>query len=386
MANNPFTIDILSGQRGINQSLASLGGTLGGLKQQQEMQQQQQAAQDRRNEFATGLQNAIGSESYIQDLTGLMARFPEYAEEARKVYGFTNDQTEKIARQGYLNAYKNPEQTTQILTDTVNQISASGGNPAMTTEDAMSLQGKSPEEIRRELATGMIMIDPKIGSQLLGQQAKPMTEYQKIQTDLRKQEIDLKKLEAEERALERKIKRETDEVKKESLIAEQEAKRKESNEAKAKDQSRISDAIYFAEQKKNVIDDFINDEDYVDLIAGKSGLTYSFREKAREADRDFDNIKNSMTIENLGVMSGPLTDKDIQIIDSATNRLTKGMSREKLIKELNTIKSAYDRVIKNFNKEANRKGYQLEEQENSLAGKGPNARSEADILKQYGIE
>ena len=382
---NPFAIDVLSGQRGINQALQNLGGSVTGLFQQQQAQQQQQAAQDRRNQFATGLQSALGSESYIQDLTGLMARFPEYAEEARKVYGFTNDQTEQIARQGYLNAYRNPEQATQILNETVNQISAAGGNPMMTAEDAMSLQGKSPEEIRRELATGMIMIDPKIGNQLLGQQAKPMTEYQKIQTDLRKQEIDLKKLEAEERALERKIKRETDEVKKENLITEQEAKRKESNEAKAKDQSRISDAIYFAEQKKNVIDDFINDEDYVDLIAGKSGLTYSFREKAREADRDFDNIKNSMTIENLGVMSGPLTDKDIQIIDSATNRLTKGMSREKLIKELNTIKSAYDRVIKNFNKEANRKGYKLED-ENSLAGKGPNARSEADILKQYGIE
>jgi len=173
MANNPFTIDILSGQQGINQGLGNLSNAVGGFMQQQEMKQQQQAAQDRRNEFATGLQNAIGSESYIKDLTGLMTRFPEYAEEARKVYGFTNEQTEQIARQGYLNAYKNPEQATQILNDTVNQISAAGGNPAMTAEDAMSLQGKSPDEIRRELATGMIMIDPKIGNQLLSENKKP---------------------------------------------------------------------------------------------------------------------------------------------------------------------------------------------------------------------
>lgn len=379
MANNPFTIDILSGQQGISQSLGNLSNAVGGFMQQQEMKQQQQAAQDRRNEFATGLQNAIGSESYIQDLTGLMARFPEYAEEARKVYGFTNEQTEQIARQGYLNAYKNPEQATQILNETVNQISAAGGNPAMTAEDAMSLQGKSPEEVRRELATGMIMIDPKIGSQLLGQQEKPMTEYQKIQTDLRRLEI-------KEKALDRKLKREQNELEKQQLQLKLDETRSQKEQSKQADQTRITDAVQDAKIKQQTIDDLLANPDYIDSLTGYEGRLPAVTDSGLEAEAFLDNIKNSMTIENLGVMSGPLTDKDIQIIASASSRLKAGMSEKVLRQELNKIKSAYDRVIKNFNKEANRKGYQLEEQENSLAGKGPSARSEADILKQYGIE
>jgi len=379
MANNPFAIDILSGQQGINQGLGNLSNAVGGFMQQQEMKQQQQAAQDRRNEFSAGLQSAIGSDSYIKDLTGLMARFPEYAEEARKVYGFTNEQTEKIARQGYLNAYRNPEQATQILNETVNQISAAGGNPMMTAEDAMSLQGKSPEEIRRELATGMIMIDPKIGSQLLGQQEKPMTEYQKVQTDLRR-------LENQEKALDRQVKREQNELKKQELQLKLDETRSQKEQSKQADQTRITDAVQDAKMRQQTIDDLLANPDYIDSLTGYTGRLPATTDSGLEAEAFLDNIKNSMTIENLGVMSGPLTDKDIQIIASASSRLKAGMSEKVLRQELNKIKSAYDRVIKNFNKEANRKGYQLEEQENSLAGKGPNARSEADIFKQYGIE
>ncbi|MCP4989837.1 MAG: hypothetical protein GY928_28400 [Colwellia sp.] len=366
---NPFAIDVLSGQRGINQGLQNLGNSVTGFFQQQQAQQQQQAAQDRRNQFAEGLQSALGSESYIKDLTGLMARYPEYAEEARKVYGFTNEQTENIARQGYLNAYKNPEQATQILNETVNQISAAGGNPMMTAEDAMSLQGKSPEEIRRELATGMIMIDPKIGSQLLGQQEKPMDEYQKVQTDLRR-------LENQERALDRQVKREQNELKKQELQLKLDETRSQKEQSKQADQARITDAVQDAQMKQQTIDDLLKNNDYIDSLTGYTGRLPATTDAGLEAEAFLDNIKNSMTIENLGVMSGPLTDKDIQIIASASSRLKAGMSEKVLRQELSKIKSAYDRVIKNFNKEANRKGYQLEEQENSLAGKGPNAIEE----------
>ena len=92
-----------------------------------------------------------------------------------------------------------------------------------------------------------------------------------------------------------------------------------------------------------------------------------------EAAAYLDNIKNSLTIKNLGVMSGPLTDKDIQIIASASSRLREGMGEEALKKELNTINDAYGRVVKNYKKEANRKGYET----------SADQLSDDDLLSKY---
>ena len=95
-------------------------------------------------------------------------------------------------------------------------------------------------------------------------------------------------------------------------------------------------------------------------LTGYTGRIPAVTTTGVEAETYLDNIKNSMTIDNLGVMSGPLTDKDIQIIASASSRLRSGMSETALNKELNTIKKAYDRVVSNYQKESNRKGYKQE--------------------------
>ena len=90
---NPFSIDILSGQQGINQGLANLGNTLGGLRQQNEqkqlMEQQQQkemAAQQRMQEGAAKYQQAIQNND-IGAISSLMLEYPELQQAAEKAYG-----------------------------------------------------------------------------------------------------------------------------------------------------------------------------------------------------------------------------------------------------------------------------------------------------------
>jgi hypothetical protein len=375
MANNPFSIDILSGQQGINQSLAGLGNTLGGLGQQRELEQQQEAQQMRLQEGAQKYQQAISSGD-IGQISSLMLEYPELQQTAERAFGFSNDQSKQIASDIYTQAYLNPDLAPEILAQGAQAIEQAGGQPVMTLQDAQELQGLSPSERKQRLGIGIASVNPELAKQLQSQEPKPLTEYQKIQTNLRQAEL-------EEKNLDRQLKRETNELRRQELESQIAANKAGKETIKQEDQVRITDAIQDAQTKQSNIDDLLQNDDYIDSLTGYRGRSPALTDSGLEAEAYLDNIKNSMTIENLGVMSGPLTDKDIQIIASASSRLRAGMSDKALKKELRTIRTAYDRVINNFNKEANRKGYSLEGQ-SPLAGKGP--RSEADILKQYGIE
>ncbi|AUR84596.1 coil containing protein [Vibrio phage 1.061.O._10N.286.55.C2] len=210
-----------------------------------------------------------------------------------------------------------------------------------------------------------------------GGQPEAMTAYQQATIDTKKVDQDLRKLEIQQKSLDAQYKRETDELKRSELEQKIEANKTKSSEAKQQDQSRISEAIVAAEQKKSSIDELVGNSDYMDSISGFANYS-KVPEVARttvqnEAAAYLDNIKNSMTLENLGVMSGPLTDTDIKIIASASSKLRAGMSEKVLKQELTKIQEAYDRVITNYQKEANRKGY----------SQGDSELSDDDLVSKY---
>ena len=110
---NQFSIDVLSGQQGINRELANLGNTVGGFmqqrKQEQMMQERQQADQARMQEGIAKYQQAIQSND-IGAISNLMLEYPEMQKIAENAYGFANDQTRRIATDIYTQAFLNPEQ------------------------------------------------------------------------------------------------------------------------------------------------------------------------------------------------------------------------------------------------------------------------------------
>ena len=372
---NPFTIDVLSGQRGITQGLQNLGNSVTGFVQQQQMQQQQQAAQDRRNQFAEGLQSALGSESYIQDLTGLMTRFPEYAEEARKVYGFTNEQTERIARQGYLNAYKNPERATQILNDTVNQISAAGGNPMMTAEDAMSLQGKSPEEIRRELATGMVMIDPKIGSQLLNQGVTTQERQRQQQINLDREKFEYGK---QQNKLDREAKILDNQLKKAKTEAQTQQVQQKIEENQSKKESlqrqKISDAqssLAQAQDTVNLINRITSSEGFSSAVGaqGASSL-FGLLDQPIGGTDAADTAALLETLESKNFLNaiqqmrglGALSDAEGKKVSSAIQNLSRNQSEKQLRNNLNQVVEITNRAIEKSKQIIQQEGGELPQQ------------------------
>ena len=235
--------------------------------------------------------------------------------------------------------------------------------PGVDIDD--NFRGMDPEQ--RDSLTRIVgaQVMPKaMFEATFGGASEPMTAYQQATIDTKKTDQDLRRLEIEQKRLDAQYKRETDELKRSELEREIEANKKKSEEAKAAEKTSIDEAIFSAEQKKSSIDDLLNNSDYMDSISGFANYS-KVPEIARttvqnEAAAYLENIKNSMTIKNLDVMSGPLTDSDIKIIASASSRLRPGMSEKALTKELKTIQEAYDRVISNYKKEANRKGYTSE--------------------------
>lgn len=328
------------------------------MQVQDEQRQLRQSQQDARVEAARLYQAGD-----TDGLAMLSIENPHIAESIRGAYKFKNERTKQNFTDSMREILIDPANTDQILTARIDNVIAEGGDPSDTIKEREDYRA-NPDAFSEKVKNSYALYDPQGYNSLMSTQPqaqKPMSEYQTKQLEgkesdraLRKQEIELRRLESEGKRAK------TDEER--QLKSEQiKQKKAENEESKAQDRLRIENGIAAAKQNKQTIDDLINNPDYMDSVTGV--LNYSKVPETlrttnqQEASAYLDNIRNSMTIENLSVMSGPLTDKDIQIIASASSRLKEGMSEEALKKELNIIKSAYDRVISNYQKESNRKGY-----------------------------
>ena len=345
---------------------------LGDINLQREQQREQQAInQQQLQQQASDVFNSGNPD----DIASFMIANPSMQDSMIGADKFISERSKQskleAARNIVLGLNSNDE-----LMKSARVISEEGGNPA----DTLNIISQ-PEEVKIKASEAIwASLDPqgykahKENSK--PQNVKPMTEYQAIQTELRKAE-------AEERKLDRQIRRETNEIKKDELKSQISQAKTKTEQLKKTDLTRIDNAVVEAEGKKATINELLANQDYIDSLTGYTGrIPVNLTDTGVEAEGILDNIKNSMTIENLSVMSGPLTDKDIQVIASASSRLKAGMSEKALRKELDRINGAYDRVIKNYNKEANTKGYKKQNQE---AVKNEDAPlSDEDLLKKYG--
>ena len=338
-------------------NLGAMGGQLlGQRRQQKQMQQyQQQQQQEVSDAIASGNPAMIAQASL---------KYPELADSIRKSFEFQNDATEDNFKATNFGIIAAPENTEQLLTDRVNFLESMGAD-ATKPKARLEMYRANPEKFIETTRGLTAAAYPKEFSEyekaVNAGKPEAMTAYQQATIDAKKVDQDLRRLEIEQKRLDAQYKRETDKLKRSELEQEIAANKVKSSELKQQDQSRISEAIVSAEQKKASIDELMGNSDYMDSISGFANYS-KVPEMARttvqnEAAAYLDNIKNSMTLKNLGVMTGPLTDTDIKIIASASSKLRAGMSEKVLKQELTKIKEAYDRVISNYKKEANQKGY-----------------------------
>lgn len=94
-----------------------------------------------------------------------------------------------------------------------------------------------------------------------------------------------------------------------------------------------------------VANTLLNSPEYIDALSGVSGATTILTQTGRDADAVFDRLTGLLTVDNLNLMSGVLTDKDIEILRDAATSLRKGMSREDLVAELTRLRDEADYKI-----------------------------------------
>ncbi|AUR86850.1 coil containing protein [Vibrio phage 1.090.B._10N.286.48.F1] len=344
-------------------------------QQQQQQQQQQQYQQQQQQEVSEAL--ASGNPAMVAQVS---MKYPELSDSLRKSFKFQSDATEDNFKTTNFGIISAPENAEQLLTDRVNFLESMNAD-ATKPKARLEMYRANPEkfiETTRGLTAAAYPKEFSEYEKAIGAgNPEAMTAYQQATIDTKKVDQDLRKLEIQQKSLDAQYKRETDDLKRSELEQKIEANKTKSSEVKQQDQSRISEAIVAAEQKKSSIDELVGNSDYMDSISGFANYS-KVPEVARttvqnEAAAYLDNIKNSMTLENLGVMSGPLTDTDIKIIASASSKLRAGMSEKVLKQELTKIQEAYDRVITNYQKEANRKGY----------SQGDSELSDDDLVSKY---
>lgn len=362
---NPYNINPLGGYD-VGRGISQIGNAFAGMRQReqqalekQEAQQKQEQMQQLYSKAAMGDAEAIGQLYATQPKMGQL--FEQRQQEKVQALGAAQAQESKRAETDWGLKWiqsETPEQKQVLLQEALN-------NPLIDIDES-DLGG---EAMSNDLAVNAMLYGhlgkDSYNDLIAGNEPEQMTEYQAAMVagnnanrDIRQQELEIKKLEAQEKNLDRDIRRETNDLKKQELEAKLNESRVQKEQFKQQDQTRINNAIFAAEDKKATINELLKNQDYIDTLTGYAGrVPINITDKGVEAEKTLNKIKNSMTIENLSVMSGPKTDSDIAIIASASSMLGTGMSDAALKKELNKINKAYDRVIKNYNKELAAKNY-----------------------------
>ena len=343
----------------INKFGDSLGNALAMREQRDNAQQQQ--------DVMAGLADLYSKGATTQELYEYGLQNPAAFERVGQTIGFKNDQTKQIMRDTLIDSLQTPEQRDQIITRGAEAIRAAGGDPRYLSQAI----GDSTEDFERGAIPFLASLDSQgsgFAKSYMGmkpQQPKQISPYEQAKLEgeeqdrkLRQQEIDLRRLE-----FDRKSAKTTQEQKEKSQQIDQ--KKREIEESKAQDKQALNDKIFLAKNNAEQVRNLLNNQDFIDDLTGISGVAQGFgvrpSQDARDAQIILDNIVSSETLNNLGVMKGPLTDKDVEIIRSASTRLREGMSEKAMKAELKKMLSAYDRVINNYQKEANRKGYNPED-------------------------
>ena len=161
---NPFTVQPLGGIQsiqGINQGMQGIA-----QRMQQDRQQEQMAA----------AQQAVGEAFQSGDVNAIrqaMIQYPEMAEQAKNAFGFTNEQTERVARETYRRVLSDPENAPAYMQQGIQQVAELGGRPEMMTRDLQMLQ-ENPEAALKNMRAGYAALaSEEEFSAMFGDQAGP---------------------------------------------------------------------------------------------------------------------------------------------------------------------------------------------------------------------
>jgi hypothetical protein len=288
-------------------------------------------------------------------------------------------------------ALGNKDQFNQIMARRVDDILKSGGDPSDSLALVKAFNEQGPE-------AALQMAQP-VGAALVNQgylrpelfaekQQEPMTAFQQASTDLRKQELEFnkqqKKLDFEMKALEAKLKREGNELEKQKIQADIDNKKADlaakQEEQKAVQKKKESGNLMLADAYSTV-KAILSDEQFPDVVGtfDASILSPTAVPESQDLINKATRLQSLLTVDNLGMMSGVLTDKDIQFLTNIGSGLNITENGIKGSEE--GVRARLNEIMKTIERAAKAKGVDLDALTNTV-----DEPDEAEILKQYGFE
>lgn len=402
--------------------ILSRGGALNGLQRQiqgaQGLQQVQMNAEALRQLQAKGKQDELNQQRQFDlqqmaidaynsgdpaKIAELAVQAPEMSKRILAAQGIVNDADLKRVSDRFASVASaaDPRAT---LAASIEQGRAAGLN--MADSEAVLNSGMSNDEIRQQALLALASVDQDrakgIQTALTAGTPEPMTAYQSamvdqkaIDQDLRAQELELKRLESQAR-------KEKDQLQLDKIQADIAKKEADLNKVKKDKASSMRTSIQNSESLVNAIDNLIMNDDYVDTLTGFSGKVPTILPSSTDADVAFDNVQNILTLDNLSLMSGVLTDRDIAVLRSAASGVEKGMTKDAFLKQMRKIKNRVSTKLRKARSDYDKldvQDEQVEVTENSSMQQDQNdqvkvtennpaqrTRSDEEILRQYGIE
>lgn len=321
--------------------------------------------------------------------------------EQKALLQFQNEQQKQRAAQGagaFYNALNsnNPQAALQIAKQYEQDI-ATLGDPSFTVANIAEML-KTPEGTNqlKQMAAGTVQMaaGPQEFAKYVQAQApkqpEQMTAYQQASTDLRKQELEQKRLEAE---AQKKVKELENQLSKESNDLKRQELQTKIDTAQVDLQKKKADAAA-AEQTKaagnqNLIEAYaqtkalLNNPALPQIIGTVTTSLPTVRGESQDLINQATRLQSLLTADNLKLMSGILTDKDIAFltnIASGLNVVEGGIKGSE-----SGVKNRLAQIMKTLERGAKEKGIDLTQSTQQDQTQQPDL-TEADIMAQYGLQ
>jgi hypothetical protein len=374
---NPFTVQPLGGIQniqGINQGMQGIAQRMQQERQQEQMAAAQQAVAQA---FQSGDVNAIRQ---------AMIQHPEMAEQAKNAFGFTNEQTERVARETYRRVLSDPENAPAYMQQGIQQVAEFGGRPDMMTRDFQMLQ-ENPKAALQNIRSGYASLasDEEFRAMFGGQDGPNIGQYnprdyttESFAEFVRSGDPSVLERYAAQRSVDiggvphvfdpaiggyrpagvagaggaQPVTAETVGESEAEIAAQREsAVTRARGEAEAQTpeaQRKRQEAVRQSQDTLNVVNQLLDSD--LGAITGLASRVPTVRPESMDLVRTAERLEALLTSENLGIMTGVLTDRDVELIKSIGSglRVTEGgiqMSEEGARERLMQIRDTIQRKL-----------------------------------------
>lgn len=296
-------------------NLGAVGGQLlGQRRQQNQMQQyQQQQQQDVSDALASGNPAMVAQVSM---------KYPELGKSIRDSFEFQSGETEDNFKSTNFNIIADPANTEKYLAERIGFLDSIGADSSKP-KSRLEMYRADPEKFvdtTRSLTVAAYP-DEYLSMQKAISEGKPeaMTAYQQATIDTKKVDQDLRKLEIEQKRLDAQYKRETDDLKRGELEQKIEANKAERESKVAEQEQSKVQAVDFSNEVYDLATSIANDPQLSDITGPVNTRLPTLSGKSQDLINKAERLESMLTKENLGLMSGVLTDKDIQMLRSISS-------------------------------------------------------------------